>query len=212
MIFELFRRVVGSIVILFNPLSTDALVSLLGASPFGVEHATTEVKEILSHLHSVLDVPMSSANHIRLLHPSFRDFILSEERFGESKLQVDEKHAHRKLADDRIGVMSSSLGQGICGLKLPGSLLSDVTRSHVEQCIHEELQYACLYWIQNLQKSDILLHDEDKAHQFLRLHLLHWLEALAWLERASEAILALIVLEGQIQVSVVPGRIYDFSY
>ena len=99
--------------------------------------------------------------------------------------------------------MSSGLRRDICGLRRPGSLVSDVTRSQVEQCIPPELKYACLYWIQHLQKSDIVLYDENKIHEFLRLHLLHWLEAIAWLEKPSEAILALISLEGQIQVSFV---------
>ena len=106
--------------------------------------------------------------------------------------------------------MSSFLKRDICGLRLPGSLLSDVTRGHVEQCLRPELQYACLYWIQHLQKSDIALVDEEQVHQFLRKHLLHWLEALAWLERTSEAILALISLEGQIRVSVIPAVFFCF--
>ena len=208
-IFELFRRVVGSIVILFEPLSNNALGSLLGTSASGIQQA--DIEEILSHLLSVLKVPASSAEPIRLLHPSFRDFLLSEKRCQETQLQVDEKPAHRTLVDHCLGVMSNSLRRDICGLQRPGSLLSDVTRSQVEQFIRPELQYACLYWIQHLQKSDIPLHDEEQVHQFLRKHLLHWLEALAWLERTSEAILALISSEGQIGVSVVPGLFPVFS-
>ena len=64
-------------------------------------------------------------------------------------------------------------------------------------------QYAFLYWVQHLQKIDTLLQDQDGVDDFLRLHLLHWLEALAWLGRTSEGILALISL-GQIQVKFVP--------
>ena len=164
---------------------------------------------MLFDLHSVLEVPTSSADPIRLLHPSFRDFLLADERCSEPQLRVNEKLAHRMLTEACIRIMSSSLRRDICGLQLPGSLLSDVTRSQVEQCLRPELQYACLYWIQHLQKSDIALHDEEQVHQFLRKHLLHWLEALAWLERGSEAILALISLEGQIGVSVVPGLLFS---
>ena len=64
--------------------------------------------------------------------------------------------------------MLSSSRRDIDGLQRPGSLLSDVARSQLEQCIRPELQYACLYWVQHLHKSDILLHDEEQVHQFLR--------------------------------------------
>ena len=206
-IFEVFRRVVGSIIILFQPLSIDALGSLLGTSASGIQQAAIE--DILSHLLSVLEVPTSSANPIRNLHPSFRDFLLSDNRCRELKLRVNEKHAHRTLVYRCLRATSNSLRRDICGLRRPGTLLFDVTRSQVEQCIPPELQYACLYWIQHLQKSAILLCDEDKIDQFIRLHLLHWFETLAWLGRTSEAILALISSEGQIQVCVVPNIDYS---
>ena len=54
-IFELFRRVVGSIVILFEPLSIDALGSLLGTSESGTQQA--DMEGILNPLLSGLDVP-----------------------------------------------------------------------------------------------------------------------------------------------------------
>ena len=94
LIFQLFRRVVGSIAILFEPLSMNALASLLKTPASGIQQA--DIEGILNHLLSVLDVPASSAEPIRLLHPSFRDFLLSENRCQEMQLQVDEKHAHRK--------------------------------------------------------------------------------------------------------------------
>ena len=37
-------------------------------------------------------------------------------------------------------------------MQRPGSLLSDVRRRQVEQCIRPELPYARLYWIQRLLK------------------------------------------------------------
>lgn len=154
-VFELLRQVVGSIVVLFQPLPINTLVSLLAMSASIIQHA--DVEDILSHLLSVLEVPTDSANSIRLLHPSFRDFLHSEKRCQETKLQVDEKHAHRTLVDHCLGVMSSSLRRDICGLQRPGALFSNVTRSQFELCIRPVFQYACLYWVQHLPKSYISL-------------------------------------------------------
>ena len=59
-----------------------------------------------------------------------------------------------------------------------------------------------LYWVQHLQKSDAQLCDKDQVHQFLQVHLLHWLEALGWIGKTSEGILAIISLEALIPVSL----------
>jgi hypothetical protein len=41
------------------------------------------------------------------------------------------------------------------------------------------------------------------VYQFLREHLLHWLEALGWMQKVSEGIHAIISLESMISVSYV---------
>ena len=103
-----FRNVVGTIVILFNPLSAGPFSSLLRISE-------RDVRGMLLDVHSLLKVRASSAEPIRLLHPSFRDILLSEKRCQETQLQVDETHAQRTLVNQCLGVMSSSLRQDICG-------------------------------------------------------------------------------------------------
>jgi hypothetical protein len=91
--------------------------------------------------------------------------------------------------------MSTSLKQDIYGLNTPGVLVSDVESSRIECGLPPEVQYACLYWIQHLQKSDSQLSDNDKIHQFLQEHLLHWFEALSWMQKMSEGIQAIASLE-----------------
>ncbi len=96
--------------------------------------------------------------------------------------------------------MSSSLKKDICGLHDPGTFVTDVTRNQVDKLLHPELQYACLYWVQHLLKSGAELHDNDQVHQFLQVHLLHWLESLAWLGSSSAGILAILSLEDHTKV------------
>ncbi len=119
-LFELFKQVVGSIVILLNPLSAVALGSLLDSSTLGTKQAKVNVEEILQNLHSVLVVPRSSADPIRLFHPSFRDFLLAKERCQNTTFWVDEKEGHQMLVDCCIRLMATSLKQDICGLHVPG--------------------------------------------------------------------------------------------
>ena len=68
---SMLRHILGSIVILFSPLSADSLSMLL--------HATKEdVDQTLEDLHAILDIPEDRTRLIRLHHPSFRDFLLDK--------------------------------------------------------------------------------------------------------------------------------------
>ena len=193
-LFDLFRRIVGVIVILFNPLSTEALSKLL-------DIARHDIKQTLDDLYSVLEVPESQAYAIRLLHPSFRDFLLVQERCQDPQLRVDEKEAHGVLADSCLRVMSDKLERDICGLGVPGALARDVQGDRIKQCLPAELQYACQYWVQHLQRSKTQLLNNEQVHVFLREHLLHWLEALSLIGKTSEGVLALISLDSMVVVS-----------
>jgi hypothetical protein len=193
-LFDLFRRIVGAIVMLCNPLTIEALSKLL-------DIPRQDVKETLDDLHSVLEVPESQAHSIRLLHPSFRDFLLAEERCQDPQLWVDEKEAHGVLADSCLRLMSNKLERDICSLRVPGALAKDVQGNLIEQHLPAELQYACRYWVQHLQSSKPSLADDGHVHVFLREQLLHWLEALSLIKKTSEAVLAIISLESLVTVS-----------
>jgi hypothetical protein len=96
--------------------------------------------------------------------------------------------------------MSTSLKQDICGLSAPGVLVTDVKSSQVDELLPPEVQYACLYWVRHLQKSGEQLYNNDQVHQFLKVHLLHWLEAL--MRKVSEGIHAITSLESIALVSL----------
>jgi hypothetical protein len=83
----------------------------------------------------------------------------------------------------------------------PGSQASQVESSWIEKCLPPEVQYACLYWVQHLQKSGSQVQNREEAYGFLQAHLLHWLEALGWIGKMSEGIQAILSLEAQVPVS-----------
>jgi hypothetical protein len=186
--YKLLRETVGPIILLFSPLPAFSLACLL-------DTRREDIIQTLDDLRSILDIPEDSARPLRLHHPSFRDFLLDKKRCGDSNLQVDEKQAHRALADSCIRLVSTSLKQDICGLSAPGVLVTDVESSLVDERLPLEVQYACLYWVQHLEKSGAQLYDNDQVHQFLQVHLLYWLEALSWMQKISEGIIAIASLE-----------------
>ena len=190
------KYILGSVVVLSSQLPAYALGKLLNITK-------QEVDQTLEDLHAILDIPEDQTRLLRLHHPSFRNFLLSKDRCTNSKFWVDEKQAHRILAESCIRLMSTSLKQDICGLGTQDVPATDIKSSQVEQCLPFEVQYACLYWVQHLEKSGIQLYDNDQVHQFLQTHLLHWLEALSWMQSISEGIQAIVSLRSITLVSIV---------
>ena len=192
--YKTLREILGSIVILFSPLSAHSLTNLLGLPK-------DDVNQTLEDLHSILDVPEDQARPIRLLHPSFRDFLLDQERCFDQQLWVNGEKGHATFADACIRLMSQELRRDICNLNLPGMLAEEVQDDQVEHCLSAELQYACRYWVQHLQKSEAQFLDIGQVDVFLRENLLHWLEALSLIRKTSEAVLAIKSLESLAMVS-----------
>jgi hypothetical protein len=191
-VYDILKYTLGSLVVLLSPLSTSSLSRLL-------QLPREDVKSTFSDLHAILDIPDGPTRPLRLHHPSFRDFLLNKDRCGE--FWVDEKEAHQILATSCIQLMSRTLKKDICEMHAPGSQASQVESSWVEKCLPPEVQYACLYWVQHLQRSGSQVHDGEEAHRFLQAHLLHWLEALGWMGKTSEGIQAILSLEAHVPVS-----------
>ncbi|KAF2821770.1 vegetative incompatibility protein HET-E-1 [Ophiobolus disseminans] len=175
-----FREVVGSIVVLESPLSIAALAHLLQVSQ-------KQVRLRLDALHSVLSVPDSEDVPVRLLHLSFREFLVNPKNKGKSLFWVDEKSTHNKLASCCLELLSgqSGLRQDMCSLVGPGVLRSEINNGTVASSLPPELQYACRYWTSHLIQSKEHIVDGDTTHLFLQKHLLHWLEAMSLMRELS---------------------------
>ena len=191
-VYDILKQTLGSIVVLFSPLSTYSLSRLL-------DLPREDVDQMFEDLYAILDISGNPTCPLHLHHPSFRDFLLNKGQCGD--FWVDEKKAHQILAAGCIQLMSQTLKKDICEMHAPGSQASQVESSWIEKCLPPEVQYACLYWIQHLQRSSSPVHDDEEAHRFLQAHLLHWLEALGWIGKASEGIQAILSLEAHVPVS-----------
>ncbi|KAF2189011.1 hypothetical protein K469DRAFT_766328 [Zopfia rhizophila CBS 207.26] len=116
------RYTLGSVVVLFSPFSARSLSRLLHKQ---------EVSQTLEDLLAILDIAEDQTRPLRLHHPSFRYFLLDRDRCGDSKLWVDEKQAHRTLADNCVRLMANSLKQDICSLDTYGVLVTNIDSSRV---------------------------------------------------------------------------------
>ncbi|PGH09068.1 hypothetical protein GX51_00821 [Blastomyces parvus] len=176
----LFRRILGPIILLFNPLSIDALSKLLSVPK-------EEINDVLRDLHSLLLVPKSEEEPIQALHLSFPEFLSDPDRCPTEFL-IDRNITHAKLTERCLESMSNILRQDICDLKLPGILARQVEKSTVAKSIPNHVQYACCYWINHLLATDLTPVLDEKIYRFLRDHILHWLEALSLLRKIGEGV------------------------
>ncbi|KAM0361993.1 hypothetical protein ACHAPK_011589 [Fusarium culmorum] len=172
-----FRVIVGSIVTLASPLSVIALSCLIDVPPEAVD-------ERLDALHSVLSIPLERTIPVRLLHLSFRDYLITE----ESEFQVDKKHIHQSLAKHCLRIMRGGLQKNICGLSFPGMRRSAVDLRQLEKSMPSQLQYACMHWAYHQMEDNPNLDDDNEVYDFLTTHFLHWLEAMSLLGRVEECL------------------------
>ena len=135
-----FREVVGSIVVLESPLSIVSLAHLLNIPK-------EDISCRLDLLHSVLNIPVDEDMPIRLLHLSFRDFLLHTQKREKSPFWVDEKETHERLARKCLQLLSSPKGlrQNMCNQTRPGTLRSEIDNQVIDNALSREVQYACRY-------------------------------------------------------------------
>ena len=192
-----FHHIVGSIVLLLDPLSIAQLFSLLSDSRV---ESQQELERALQTLHAVIDVPEPPGSPIQPLHLSFRNFLLDPNRCLDRLFWVDEQQTHRNLALDCTRLLSSSLKRNICGLPSLGTLRSEIDFTAVENTLPQAVQYACRHWTDHAQRGKMVVDDHGCIHNFLQQHFLHWLESMSLMGRISEAIIVMTNLMAMIDV------------
>lgn len=195
------KKILGFITVFFKPVSASSLSSLL-------QLEKEELYKTLRRLHAVLDVRQDPDAPVGVVHLSFRDFLLDEERSSDLAFRVEEAVMHRAVFDRCLDLMQQGLSEDMCGLVLPGHLASDVPQSVVDRGVPQYLQYACRYWADHLEKLSgderrgAGLADGGPVHVFVAEKLLFWLEAMSLIGEMSAAV---VILDGL-------GRMVDVSW
>ena len=180
-----FHLVIGTIVLLQDPLPIRPLAILLHTDP-------DDIKASLAHLQSIIflsgpeDTPC-------IYHKSFPDIITNTERCShDPRFRVSIGIQHAFIARNCFRVMDEQLRANICDLKFPEKYLDNDKIQHLlGDRISRELQYACLHWATHFfsaEKDDNL---SGLLERFSSTHLLHWLEVLSLIGRLEVGYIAL---------------------
>ncbi|KAE8306283.1 quinon protein alcohol dehydrogenase-like superfamily [Aspergillus transmontanensis] len=189
-----FKNIVGVIILLATPVSVNTLSRLL-------DMEQTIIRIHLDLLHSVLDVPTKLDEPVRILHLSFRDFLLDNTKKG-SRFWINEKEVHQKLTSQCFKIMQHrqcGLKKNICDLKHAGTQRSEIDRYTIAYCLPPDLHYACRYWAHHLLQSHDPANELNHAFSFMKMHFLHWIEAMSILDILSEAVGDIQKLQSAIQ-------------
>lgn len=198
---EDFKTIVGTTVLLHNPLSASALAQVLDIH-------IGDIGRTLQMFRSVLNIPqtadglMNRTEPITLFHLSFRDFLVSHDQKKGNLFWIDAGERHKSLGLACIRLLDSGvLKEDVCETEDYGARREALEKSSIEAYIPEAVTYACHHWIQHFVESGELIQDEDAVHEFLNKHLLHWIEAMSWLGRTSEIEESLNALKVSVDVS-----------
>ncbi|OBZ75608.1 hypothetical protein A0H81_05015 [Grifola frondosa] len=166
------KSILGSIVVMPDALSSVDLEHLLGLEP-------NTIYSVLSGLHSVISIPGESGGVIRVLHPTFAEFLLDSGRCVNRQFVINQERQHTFLLQCCLEVMKG-LKRDMCKLVDPSRLNTEVhdLPIRIAQCIPPYLQYACRHWTTHLVHA--ALSDEllSLLREFTSERLLFWIESM----------------------------------
>lgn len=173
------KKILCSVTLASRPLSLEELVVFADFSaPFQDEK---NVLELVDRCGSFL---VNRKKTVYFVHQSAKDYLSTGE--GSRIFKTSQSNEHARIADLCLQVMQVDLKRGICN-DLPA-----------------RVSYACVHWVFHFKQADrggYNLQDNGPVHQFLKKHLLHWLEAVSKMKKMSDGILAIKDFEFLLPVS-----------
>lgn len=185
--YSVLKQILGTLVLLYSPLSVKSLSALLGL-------ALETINGGIADLNAILDIPKYIYRPLRLHHPSFRDFLLDLPKSGSNPFRVNETETHERIATRCLQLMGCLKGN-LCNLGGPGTIRTEVDKQVIDEHLLVHVQYACSYWVNYLEKSKGCIRDGNRVLVFLQEHLLYWLEAMSLMGKASECVALVATLQ-----------------
>ena len=183
-VFENLKRVLGAVILAFNPLSRAQIAGILNIKQ-------SLIATILRHLHSVLLIPNEDSKEIRVFHKSFPDFLQDPDRCPGSHFLVNPPLHHADMAFGCLGLLRK-LNPNPCGLPdfVMNRDLTDVPKL-LERKVGGALRYACGYWAMHVRSSGTdsgVVRLASSVTKFFMINFLPWVEIMS-LENRLEVVI-----------------------
>jgi ATPase family associated with various cellular activities (AAA) len=192
-IIQLFRAIIGTIIVAKTPLHRDDLKHFVGGTG---DNDDWQINIILHNLSSVLELN----GFLRLRHLSFAEFLTDAKRCHNQCFLIDPNERHHHLALACLRIMNTELKFNICELETSYAHNDDVTGlpERIATLVPSRLQYSCRFWAAHvceltgdLGHSDSLLQD---VQDLFNIRLLYWLEVMSLIKEVPASLIALLAL------------------
>ena len=173
------RSILGTVLLVFNPLSIKGLSELLKR-----HYASSYISSTIRPLHSLLLIPDSTEDPILTIHKSFPDFLIDPERCEDKQFFVEPTIHHTEILLSCLDLMGERLKRNICRLD-DCAVLSEVKdlSAHQKANIGDALEYTCCFWTKHLLKvpnnSSYVEQVKKAIDKFFTTCLLYWIEVLS---------------------------------
>ncbi|KIO19612.1 hypothetical protein M407DRAFT_82582 [Tulasnella calospora MUT 4182] len=99
--------------------------------------------DILADLNSLLHIPKSESEAVRLMHTSIRDLLVTREGCEDQHYSVDPVQHHRRLATLSLQIMEHDLKQNICNLRGGGT-----ANAKIQDAFKYLSETKLLFWLE----------------------------------------------------------------
>ena len=171
-----FRDIVGMIITLKQASSPDSLGLLR-------MNTSAAVVDIISRLSSIMTI--TGPNHdapgtVRIIHPSFVDFLSSIR--CPSRFAIDVKNLHAKWARGSLLCMRQLLKRNICGIEDESMINVDIPdlEAKLKMNFTDNLRYACRFWAYHMSHAP-----EDDGEIFKLVESFFFNDVRKWVEALS---------------------------
>jgi hypothetical protein len=196
---EFCRLVLSTMTLAYGPLHLLEVGALSGL-PRQISTNLDNVIRVVNKCGSFLTI---RENHTYFIHQSAKDFLLGkafDKVFPSGKAEVNYTMFSRSHE-----IMSRTLRRDIYGLHAPGFPIDSV--KPLDPDLLSTAKYSCVYWVDHLcdietGHNKICLNDNGVIHVFLKVHFLHWMEALSLLKSISNGIVAINKFKSFLKVSI----------
>jgi WD40 repeat protein len=167
-----FQAIIGTIICAKDPLTHSAIDHLLA-----LDKRRPSLHTLL-RLGCVLEC--STDKPVRVLHPSFADFLSNPRRCKNTAWLIDLSSRNFMLASRCLDRLEETLRRNLYD--------STLSLSKIDVDLPEHIAYACVFWIDHIcMVNEELTPIGHRVEKFLFHHLLHWLEAMSILKRSWDS-------------------------
>ncbi|GJJ12679.1 hypothetical protein Clacol_006923 [Clathrus columnatus] len=197
-----FKRVVGAIIIMHEPLSIQALQSLLQDDT----HHTA--KSIIQPLHSLFLGARDLHTPVRPLHTSLTDFLTTSSIDivdNGQKIKTIVNPFYIDISDQAYFTLAClklmndgehGLRFNICNLEtshIPNQNVPDLDK-RIQVAIPSQLSYACYFWATHLRQSNPSENLFEQLRLLIRTKLLYLFEAFSLLQNVEQVCISMKIL------------------